>query len=76
MIKHIEDGCVRMVKAISNGWGFQYLQRSPTKTGRHSLWVHDPNDPAGDGWRCHKVSGDVKEKDLVDALLDEAGVPK
>ncbi len=69
---HIE-GCIRMAKALAAGWGFSSLQKSLTKTSRHSLWVKSPIE---DGWRAHKVSGEILEEDILNYLLDEAGVPK
>ncbi len=64
----------RITKAIMAGWGFQGLRFNKDKCQRHALWVSSPKDNGG--WRCHKVDSTVSKEDYLNALLDEAGVPK
>lgn len=64
----------RMIAALEKGWGFMFLQFNNEPSQRHSLYVQRPKI---DGWCCYKVNADeFNRSNFVDALLDEAGVPK
>ena len=60
----------RTWRAIQLDWNFSFFKKATSKTSRHSVWVRPP----GRNWHVEKVSGE--ERDWVNALLDEASVPK
>jgi len=64
----------RLIYALSTGWGFIGLKFNESKTSRHTLWVNSPH--ISGGWVANKVDASISEDDFLDALLDEAGVPK
>jgi len=69
----ITNGTERLVRALKDGWGFQYLEVNPFKFQRHSMYV---TKKGAEGWWAVKVNADIREEDCLNALLDEAGVPK
>ena len=62
---------MRIWRAIQNDWSFRFPKKSPVPHSRHSIWVSKPDS---DLWYAEKVDG--TEEDWINALLDEAGVPK
>ena len=62
---------LRVLAALLRGWAFQYFKKAAAKTSRHSVYAQEPDE---EGWVCHKAPGD--DPDWVNALLDEAGVPR
>jgi hypothetical protein len=69
---------MRLGKAVVEGWCFSNLTFNSSPKQRHSVYVRTP---CIDGriheetWTCHKVNANIIDG-WVDALLDEAKIPK